>query len=100
VAARTVHVDMRGTAMSITGNLVTVDEQSVMLSDTEAQVLALLATEPNIVHTKADILRQVWRDQSADPHVVEAAVTRMRRRLGPVGVCITAVYRRGYTLRT
>jgi DNA-binding winged helix-turn-helix (wHTH) protein len=42
----------------------------------------------------------VWRDRQADPHVVETVVARLRRRLGPLGRQLAAVYRRGYVLRT
>ena len=99
VAQRTLTVDLRGTTMTIAGNHVTVDDESLVLTDTEAGVLTMLASEPNHVYAKADLLRHVWRDEDADPHVVEAVVNRLRRRLGPSGRSISAVYRRGYTLR-
>jgi len=85
--------------MIITGNLVTIDGEQIVCTDTEAQVLALLASRPNVVHAKADLLRVVWRDETADPHVVEAVVNRLRRRLGVHGASIASVYRRGYTLK-
>ena len=99
LAARTLTVDLRGSTMTIAGNHVTVDDESVVLTDTEARVLTMLASEPNHVYAKSDLLRQVWRDEDADPHVVEAVVNRLRRRLGPSGRSIDMVYRRGYTLR-
>ena len=88
-----------GPDLTIAGNHVTIDDESLVLTDTEAGVLTMLAWEPNHVYAKADLLRQVWRDEGADPHVVEAVVNRLRRRLGPSGRSISAVYRRGYTLR-
>jgi uroporphyrinogen-III synthase len=99
LAERTLTVDLNGATMTISGTVVTVDDASVVLTDTEAKVLTVLASEPNLVHAKADLLRRVWRDEGADPHVVEAVVNRLRRRLGPSGATISAVYRRGYTLR-
>lgn len=96
---RTVTVELDGATMTISGTVVTVDDESVVLTDTEARVLTVLAREPNLVHAKADLLRRVWRDEDADPHVVEAVINRLRRRLGPSGATISAVYRRGYTLR-
>jgi DNA-binding winged helix-turn-helix (wHTH) protein len=60
----------------------------------------MLAGQPNVVFTKADLLRVVWGDDSADPHVVEVAMGRLRRRLGRAGAAIAAVHRRGYSLRT
>jgi DNA-binding winged helix-turn-helix (wHTH) protein len=40
----------------------------------------------------------VWRDPTADPHVVEVAVARLRKRLQPVGLTLEAVHRRGYRI--
>jgi uroporphyrinogen-III synthase len=97
---QTVRLDIGGIRLSIAGNLVTIGEDPVLFTDTEAQVLTLLAVRPNVVHAKADLLRAVWRDEDADPHVVEVAVGRLRQRMGPLGGSITSVYRRGYTLKT
>lgn len=99
LAERTLTVELATSTMTIAGNHVTVDDESVVLTDTEARVLTMLASEPNHVYAKSDLLRDVWRDEDADPHVVEAVVNRLRRRLGPSGRSISAVYRRGYTLR-
>ena len=99
LAERTLTVEVRGSTMTIAGNHVTVGDESVLLTDTEARVLTMLASDPNHVYAKADLLRHVWRDEDADPHVVEVVVNRLRRRLGPSGRNISAVYRRGYTLR-
>ena len=96
---RALCLDVDGSMMIITGNVVTIDGQQVVCTDIEAQVLALLASRPNVVHPKADLLRLVWRDESADPHVVEAVIARLRRRLGDHGASIVSVYRRGYALR-
>jgi DNA-binding response OmpR family regulator len=97
---QTVRLDIGGIRLSIAGNLVTIGEDPVLFTDTEAQVLTLLAVRPNVVHAKTDLLRAVWRDEDADPHVVEVAVGRLRQRMGPLGGSITSVYRRGYTLKT
>ena len=96
---RRLALDVGGARLVIAGNLVTVGDSSVLLTDSEAQVLTVLAEQPNLVVAKTDLLRMVWRDETADPHVVEAAVNRLRRRLTPLGVSITSVYRRGYSLK-
>jgi DNA-binding winged helix-turn-helix (wHTH) protein len=51
------------------------------------------------VIAKVDLLTEVWSDRTADPHVVEVAVARLRHRLGTHGSSIESVHRRGYTLR-
>lgn len=83
----------------ITGNVVWCGDRRVELSGTEARILSVLARRPGAVVAKADLLRDVWGDADADPHVVEVAVGRLRRRLGGDGRAITAVPRRGYVLR-
>jgi uroporphyrinogen-III synthase len=83
----------------ITGNVVRCGDRRTELSDIEARILAVLADRPGAVVAKVDLLRDVWGDAGADPHLVEVAVGRLRRRLGPDGCAITAVPRRGYVLR-
>ena len=100
LARRTIHVSVGGAALVLAGTRLTVDGADVALTDTEAQVLRVLAARPNAVVAKAELLESVWRDRAADPHVVEAVVARLRRRLGPLGRHIGAVYRRGYVLRS
>lgn len=83
----------------ITGNVVRCGERRVELSDIEARILAVLADRPGTVVAKTDLLRDVWGDATGDPHLVEVAVGRLRRRLGPEGKAVAAVPRRGYVLR-
>lgn len=83
----------------ITGNVVRCGDRRIELSDIEARILTLLADRPGSVIAKVDLLRTIWGDPDADPHLVEVAVGRLRRRLGPDGRGITAVPRRGYVLR-
>ncbi|MGH9273447.1 MAG: uroporphyrinogen-III synthase [Acidimicrobiales bacterium] len=83
----------------ITGNVVRSGDRRVELSDIEARILGALAERPGTVVAKVDLLRDVWGDAGGDPHLVEVAVGRLRRRLGPDGGAIAAVPRRGYVLR-
>jgi uroporphyrinogen-III synthase len=83
----------------ITGNVVRSGERRVELSDIEARILGALAERPGTVVSKVDLLRDVWGDAAGDPHVVEVAVGRLRRRLGADAAAIAAVPRRGYVLR-
>lgn len=85
--------------LMITGNVVRSGERRIELTDIEARIMAALASRPGAVVAKVDLLRDVWGDATADPHIVEVAVGRLRRRLGPDGGAIAAVPRRGYVLR-
>lgn len=98
---RRVDVSLGGVAMSVAGNVATVDDgEPIELSDTEARLLRTLAARPDVVFAKTDLLATVWGDRSTDPHVVEVAIGRLRQRLGEHGSSIASVYRRGYALRT
>jgi uroporphyrinogen-III synthase len=100
LAERTIRLRIGGAAVVLAGTSVTIDDAVVTLTDIEAQVLRVLASRPDVVVAKAELLEQVWRDRAADPHVVETVVARLRRRLGFLGRHVNAVYRRGYVLRT
>jgi uroporphyrinogen-III synthase len=100
LVARTVGVDMLGARLCLAGTHATIDGEPVTLTDIESRVLAVLAMRPNYVHTKRDLLQAVWGSQDGDPHAVEVAVGRLRRRLGASGAAIASIHRRGYMLRT
>ncbi len=71
---------------------------TVLLTDKERVVLDVLAERPGVVWSKDDLLERVWDGGESDPHVVEVTVGRLRQRLGPAGVGIETVIRRGYRL--
>ena len=93
-------VDLGGVDLVLAGTSATVGDDLVELSDTEARLLWTLAAHPDVVVTKADLLRDVWGEDSPDAHVVEVTVARLRRRLGAHGTAVASVHRRGYALRT
>jgi uroporphyrinogen-III synthase len=99
VAERLVERSRRVGRLVITGNVVRSGDRRVELSDIEARILVALADRAGAVVPKADLLRDIWGDADADPHLVEVAVGRLRRRLGPDGRAVAAVPRRGYVLR-
>ena len=64
---------------------VSVNEQFVDLSPTEYQLLRYLATNPNRVLTKAQILDHVWEyDFNGEMGIVESYVSYLRKKLDPV----------------
>ncbi|MGH9137772.1 MAG: uroporphyrinogen-III synthase [Acidimicrobiales bacterium] len=88
-----------GRELLLSGTVVRVGGgKSIELSDVEARLLAALADRSGAVVSKADLLVDVWGEPGGDPHVVEVAVGRLRRRLAPAGVRVLAVPRRGYRL--
>jgi len=97
-ATRRRALTLGGHVVNLQGRMARVGEgDPVLLSDREREVLAVLADRPGVVVSKAALLRQVWADET-DEHVVEVTVGRLRQRLGPAGLGIETVVRRGYRL--
>jgi uroporphyrinogen-III synthase len=100
LVARTHAIRIGGSDLVLAGEAALIDGNTISLSGIEARLLATLAAEPNVVFTKEQLLKSVWAGATDDPHAVEVAVARLRRRLGAAGKSITSVHRRGYALRT
>jgi uroporphyrinogen-III synthase len=82
---------LRGTTLQLPGG------DAATLTEREHAVLLALLERRGRVVSKRDLLTRVWGD-TADDHVVEVAIGRLRRRLGPAGEGIQTVVRRGYRL--
>ncbi len=75
---------------------VSVNEQFVDLSPTEYQLLRYLATNPNRVLTKAQILDHVWEyDFNGEMGIVESYVSYLRKKLDPLSSEPLIVTKRG-----
>jgi uroporphyrinogen-III synthase len=79
------------------GTLVLTGGHEIDLPLRERRVLSLLAEKPGAVVAKTELLRRAW-ETPPDPHAVEVAVGRLRKRLAPTGLGVEAVPRRGYRL--
>lgn len=56
--------------------------QAVPLTPTEHRLLVTLLAEPEVVHTREDLLKRIWeQDSLADPRVVDSHVRRLRTKL-------------------
>lgn len=86
-------------SLLISGNVVHCRDGRVELTDIEARILSVLAERDGTVVSKVELLEDVWGDPTGDPHAVEVAVGRLRRRLGTDGGAVVMVPRRGYVLR-
>ena len=75
---------------------VTVSGKPVELSPTEYQLLRYLATNPNRVLTKAQILDHVWEyDFNGEMGIVESYVSYLRKKLDPISKEQLIVTKRG-----
>lgn len=75
---------------------VTVQGTPVELSPTEYQLLRYLATNPNRVLTKAQILDHVWEyDFNGEMGIVESYVSYLRKKLDPLSTEPLIITKRG-----
>ena len=85
--------------VTVQGATVLIGDETALLSPKERLVFEALAAAPaGAVVSRSALLEQAWGSATADPHVLEVTVGRLRRRLGAFGAAIVAVPGRGYRL--
>lgn len=88
---------LAGQPVVVQGRAVAIDGSVVDLSERERLVLDALVRRRGAVISKATMLKTLGADPSGD-HMLEAAIARLRKRLGPAGRAIRNVRGRGYIL--
>jgi DNA-binding response OmpR family regulator len=68
------------------------------LTPTELRILTLLASSPDRVHTRADLLGEEADDPEGDDRRVDTHVSSLRRKLGVCWWLVDTVYGQGYRL--
>jgi uroporphyrinogen-III synthase len=91
------HLQVGAVDVVLQGALVLVGDHEVDLPVRERRVLSILAERPGVVVGKTELLRRAWTTPP-DPHAVEVAVGRLRKRLATTGLRVEVVPRRGYRL--
>jgi DNA-binding response OmpR family regulator len=76
------------------------DNQEVILTHIEFQILITLAKHPNVVKTREKLLEEVWQEDAEEilDRAVDAHVKRLRAKLGEERDCIETVRGVGYRL--
>jgi DNA-binding response OmpR family regulator len=75
-------------------------DHSVDLTPTEFDLLMALAHSPGKVHSKTQLLAEIWGFDVSDPNVVEVCISSLRRKLEAHGPrLIFTQWGRGYFLR-
>lgn len=97
-ARRTRTIDAGGHSLELRGHSVLVDGRSVELTARQTGVLSALVDCGGRVLSRPELLKVAWRDEPADEHAVEMTVARLRTALGPAGVVVQTVVKRGYRL--
>ena len=89
---------LAGCEVVVQGFAVDLGDRTVEMPPLEQAVFALLAERPGAVVPRSLLLQRLWGSSAADPHLLEATITRLRRRLGPCGAALRPSPGRGYRL--
>ncbi len=78
-----------------------VDGESVDLTKTEFDILALFVQNEGTIFSREDILARVWKEQGlvVVDRTVDVHITRLRKKLGSYGKCIVNRTGYGYTFK-
>lgn len=87
-----------GHHLIVQGGAIEVDGVVGHLAGQERAILGLLTRKPGAVVGREEFLTLIWGSPDADPHLLEVAISRLRRRLGPAGTALQAISGRGYRL--
>ena len=89
-----------GLRISSAERSVKLDGQEVDLTPKEYELLVLLASHPGWVFKREVLLQQVWGDNyEGFDRTIDNHITRLRKKLGPVGEKIDTVWGVGYRFK-
>ncbi len=87
-----------GAELVVQGAAIEVGGERAELTPKERSVFESLVNATGAVVSRASLLASVWGSADADPHVLDATIGRLRRRLGPCSDAIETTPGRGYRL--
>lgn len=90
VAYKTLTVDLRSKVTMVNG-------EQIELTKKEFEILTLLLRNMGEVFSREDLLRQIWTDEVIVlDRTIDVNITRLRKKLGEYGPCITTRVGYGY----
>lgn len=76
------------------------DDQNIVLTRTEFDILYFLAAHKNQCFSKGQIYQHVWEDSYADNEdVINTHIARLRKKMGSTKDCIETVWGIGYRIK-
>lgn len=76
-----------------------VDKEEVNLTKTEYNLLLFFLENKDKVHSRREIMNSVW-DSKVSLRTIDTTVSRLRKKLGNVGKCISTRLGFGYGFKT
>ena len=85
--------------LNSTSKTVTVNDERVVLTAREYQILELMMNYPNKVFSKKNLYESIWQDAFAcDNEVINTHISNLRKKLKSEGVRIETVWGMGYRI--
>lgn len=98
-ASQTGKLKVEGLVLNPDEHIVTVDDQRVILTYKEYELLRLFLSQPGIAFTREQLLSTVWKsDYLGETRTVDMHIRTLRQKLGPYGSMIETVRNVGYRL--
>lgn len=92
-------LEVEGIRVDKDAHEVTVDDQTVDLSNKEFELLTYFMENQGIALSREKILNNVWNyDYFGDARTIDTHVKKLRSKLGPKGDCIKTIWGMGYKL--
>ena len=93
---------LNGLSISMKNYLVTIDDNKIEMTPKEIELLYFLATHPDKVFTRDELLSNVWHIEiSGDTRTVDVHIKRIREKLGPeYAQYVATVWAVGYKFDT
>jgi DNA-binding response OmpR family regulator len=86
-----------GLHINLVERIVTLDNEELELTPKEFELLVLLTSHPGRAFSREFLLQQIWGyDSDSMDRTVDSHMTRLRKKLGPYGEKIVAVWGVGY----
>ena len=76
--------------------IVYVEGVDIGLTKKESIFLLFLVSHPNIIHSRKTIMEKVWQKGFSSFRTIETTITRLKKKLGICGNCITTRLGYGY----
>lgn len=89
----------KGLVIDQDDKLCSINNEAISLSKKEYELLVFLITHPNYVHSREDLLKELW-DNSVSLRTVDTTISRLRKKLQEYSAYITTRLGFGYSFKT
>ena len=94
-------IEYHGIKLFVERNLVSYNNETVELSRTEFRILLIIMKNPERIVTRTELIEDLWQNRAyIDDNALSVNVTRIREKLGRIGVkdFIHTKYKQGYCI--